>query len=201
MASKWISLAEASRILGIAPNTIRRLVERGTLPAFKIQGVAGYRFQREQVEALIQSVVVRPSRNKSTGRTQRDLLRIPSGDSLAGSAENRRRTFTLPYPALPIQSILPHTRVSRSATRIANGSAHCENPCPCGYHGDPVLECTSSLTQSGGRSASKKKPAARQVRCGPLHSRRVIGCHTCTRRFSRSITSRAVKVTGRVFPN
>ncbi len=64
MPSKWISLAEASRILGIAPNTIRRLVERGTLPAFKIQGVAGYRFQREQVEALIQPVVVGPEKKQ-----------------------------------------------------------------------------------------------------------------------------------------
>jgi excisionase family DNA binding protein len=64
MPSKWISLAEASRILGIAPNTVRRLVERGTLPAFKIQGVAGYRFQREQVEALIQLVVVGPEKKQ-----------------------------------------------------------------------------------------------------------------------------------------
>ncbi len=30
---------------------------------------------------------------------------------------------------------------------IVYRSAHCVYPCPCGYHGDPVKECTCSLTQ------------------------------------------------------
>ncbi len=71
MASRWVSLDEASRILGIAPNTVRRLVERGSLPAFKIEGVAGYRFQREELEALIHPVVIKPEKEQEHKKQSR----------------------------------------------------------------------------------------------------------------------------------
>lgn len=63
--SHWISLAEAQSILGISRNTLKKLIREGTLPAYTIEGVVGYKVKRSDVEALIKPVVVeRPKKKK-----------------------------------------------------------------------------------------------------------------------------------------
>ena len=55
---EWITMKEACELLGVAPNTIRRLVRRGVLPAYEIRGVRGYQLKRADVEGLISPVKV-----------------------------------------------------------------------------------------------------------------------------------------------
>ncbi len=46
-----------------------------------------------------------------------------------------------------MQSIPPPAQEHLTSVYTVGRIVHCENPCPCGYHGDPVKECTCSLTQ------------------------------------------------------
>lgn len=69
--SERIGIIEASRILGIAPNTVRRLVREGILPAYEVVGVKGVQFKREDVEKLLRPV--EPER--STARRKAKLNR------------------------------------------------------------------------------------------------------------------------------
>ena len=55
-ASKWVSINEACEILGITRPSIYRLVKNGILPAYRIKGVRGMKFKREDVLALIERV-------------------------------------------------------------------------------------------------------------------------------------------------
>ncbi len=49
----WLKVQDACDILGVSPNTLRRLVKEGKLQAYVIDGVRGYQFRREDVEKLI----------------------------------------------------------------------------------------------------------------------------------------------------
>jgi excisionase family DNA binding protein len=60
--SEWISLKDACELLGVAPNTIRKLIRTGVLPAYEIKGVKGYQIKRLDVEALITPVVVKTTK-------------------------------------------------------------------------------------------------------------------------------------------
>ena len=51
-SSAWLSLGEASQILGITPATLRRWVDRGEVAAFVTPG-GHRRFRRNTIEALI----------------------------------------------------------------------------------------------------------------------------------------------------
>ncbi len=62
--SEWISMKEASELLGVTTNTIRRLIRDGVLPAYEIKGVRGFQIKRADVEALITPVRVRPTKKK-----------------------------------------------------------------------------------------------------------------------------------------
>jgi excisionase family DNA binding protein len=55
----WISLKEACELLGVAPNTVRRLIRTGVLPAYEIKGVRGFQIKRADVEGLIRPVEVK----------------------------------------------------------------------------------------------------------------------------------------------
>ena len=62
--SEWITMKEACDLLGVASNTIRRLILTGVLPAYEIKGVRGYQIKRADVEALITPVKVKPEKKK-----------------------------------------------------------------------------------------------------------------------------------------
>ncbi len=62
--SEWITLKQACDILGLAPNTVRKLVRTGVLPAYEIKGVRGFQLKRSDVEALITPVKVKPEKKK-----------------------------------------------------------------------------------------------------------------------------------------
>lgn len=59
----WIGMAEAKAILGLSHNTVKKLIDQGILPGYKVPGVRGPRFHREDVEKLIQRI--EPTKPKS----------------------------------------------------------------------------------------------------------------------------------------
>lgn len=56
--SAWLKVHEACELLGVSPNTLRRLVKEGRLQAYVVDGVRGYQFRSEDVKKLI--IPVRP---------------------------------------------------------------------------------------------------------------------------------------------
>jgi excisionase family DNA binding protein len=62
--SEWITMKEACDLLGVASNTIRRLIRTGVLPAYEIKAVRGFQIKRADVEALITPVKVKPEKKK-----------------------------------------------------------------------------------------------------------------------------------------
>lgn len=65
----WIGVSEASKILGISPNTVKKLVQKGILPAYQVTGVQGLQFKREDVENLIKRVEPKPLQTKRRRKT------------------------------------------------------------------------------------------------------------------------------------
>ncbi len=62
--SEWISMKDACELLGIAHNTLRRLIDTGVLPAYEVKGVRGFQIKRADVEALITPVKVKPAKGR-----------------------------------------------------------------------------------------------------------------------------------------
>lgn len=52
---EWLSTAEAARLLGISERTLRALITRGQLPAWRWCKRARWRIQRSAVESVIRS--------------------------------------------------------------------------------------------------------------------------------------------------
>ena len=69
--SDWIGVIEASKILGIAPNTVKKLVQKGILPAYEITGVQGYQFKREDVMGMIKRVEPKPPQSRKAKKKNR----------------------------------------------------------------------------------------------------------------------------------
>lgn len=70
-ASDWIGLGEASRLLGVAPGTLRRWSDRGDVPAFTTPG-GHRRYRRASLERLLPSDrAARPSLARAGMTTSR----------------------------------------------------------------------------------------------------------------------------------
>ena len=52
----WIRTGEAADLLGISKNTLKRLVREGLLKAYRVKGVTGLQFRRQDVLALLEEV-------------------------------------------------------------------------------------------------------------------------------------------------
>ena len=52
----WINVKEACEILGISRQTLHQLVQTEFLPAYRVKGVRGLKFKREDVVKLIERV-------------------------------------------------------------------------------------------------------------------------------------------------
>lgn len=52
----WINVKEACEILGISRQTLHQLVQTEVLPAYRVKGVRGLKFKREDVLKLIERV-------------------------------------------------------------------------------------------------------------------------------------------------
>jgi len=61
---EWITMKDACELLGVAPNTIRRLIRAGVLPAYEIKGVRGFQLKRVDVESLVTRVEVKKAEKK-----------------------------------------------------------------------------------------------------------------------------------------
>lgn len=55
MAAQYLSLTQAAEILGIHPQTIRRAIARGDIPAFRV-GFGRGRIRREDLEVILRPV-------------------------------------------------------------------------------------------------------------------------------------------------
>jgi excisionase family DNA binding protein len=53
---EWLRSGEAARFLGISRNTLKRLVKKGLVKAYRIKGVTGILFKRNELAALIEEV-------------------------------------------------------------------------------------------------------------------------------------------------
>jgi excisionase family DNA binding protein len=80
-ANRWFTLGEASRTLGVTPNTLRRWADRGQIPSFTTPG-GHRRFLVTAVQALV-----------PTGRTRRPAL--------AGSSDHMARAYRRARPLAP----------------------------------------------------------------------------------------------------
>ena len=80
--SRWLSLSQASLILGITPGTLRRWVDRGQISAFTTPG-GHRRFPRAAIQALV------PSPHP----------RRPTLERLGASLERISRAYRRPQPA------------------------------------------------------------------------------------------------------
>ena len=65
MPEKLLTAEEASDLLGISEEEIKKLVEKGELPAYQIGG-RFLRFRKEQVEAVCGGIVAEISPNERT---------------------------------------------------------------------------------------------------------------------------------------
>lgn len=68
---EWIGVTDASKILGISPNTVKKLVSDGVLPGYEVTGVQGLQFKREDVEKLIRRVEVKPKTTKRSVKSKK----------------------------------------------------------------------------------------------------------------------------------
>ena len=62
--SEWLSLKETCEILALAPNTVRKLIRTGVLPAYEIKGVRGVQMKRKDVEVLRTPVKTTPVKKR-----------------------------------------------------------------------------------------------------------------------------------------
>ncbi len=67
--SEWIGVTEACRVLGISNMTLYKLVEKGTLPAYRVRGLKVMRFKRADVVGLIERVEP-PAKRKGSSRSK-----------------------------------------------------------------------------------------------------------------------------------
>jgi excisionase family DNA binding protein len=56
LTKQWLKVSEAADLIGVSKNTIRRLVRRGVLKAYQVEGVTGIQFKIEDVLALVKEV-------------------------------------------------------------------------------------------------------------------------------------------------
>ena len=100
--SPWLSLGEASRILGITPGTLRRWADHGDVAAFVTPG-GHRRFPRSTIEALLPQARSRRPRLAGIGATAERVARVyrrvkPAGRPapppwLAALSEEQRSEF------------------------------------------------------------------------------------------------------------
>lgn len=84
--SDWVSLGEASRLLGVAPGTLRRWSDSGQLPAFTTPG-GHRRYRRSSLERLLpRERQARPSLARS-GMTPGRLARVYRTEARASSRQ------------------------------------------------------------------------------------------------------------------
>ena len=62
--SDWVTLTEACEMLGVARNTLKKLIREGRVDAYTIDGVVGYKLKRQDVQALIKPVPVSGTKQK-----------------------------------------------------------------------------------------------------------------------------------------
>jgi excisionase family DNA binding protein len=83
LRSPWLSLGEASRILGITPGTLRRWADHGDVPAFVTPG-GHRRFPRSTIESLLPPTRSRRPRLAGIGATAERVARVYRGAKPAG---------------------------------------------------------------------------------------------------------------------
>jgi len=99
-SSDWVSIREASALLGVSPATLRRWEEAGKVPAFTTPG-GHRRFSRAALVARLPGVGPAPA----------DLVRL--GDTASGVAERYRRRAGRTAAAAPWLGSVPESSLAR----------------------------------------------------------------------------------------
>jgi excisionase family DNA binding protein len=103
-AQAWLTMQEASALIGISPATLRRWTDAGDLEAFVTPG-GHRRFARSSILGLLPTGARRHRGLRELGETPERLVRqfrrelkghTPPGDRLAGLDEVQRETFREP---------------------------------------------------------------------------------------------------------
>jgi excisionase family DNA binding protein len=95
LRSPWLSLGEASRILGITPGTLRRWADHGDVAAFVTPG-GHRRFPRSTIESLLPQTRSRRPRLAGIGATAERVARVYRRAKPAGRpvlSEEQRSEF------------------------------------------------------------------------------------------------------------
>lgn len=53
---RWLNVSEAADYLGVSRQTLYRLMDKGTLPYYTIEGLQGRRIEKEDLDALVKKV-------------------------------------------------------------------------------------------------------------------------------------------------
>lgn len=149
-SSSWISLGEASRLLGIAPGTLRRWADEGRIPVFTTPG-GHRRFARSTLSALLPAA-----------RTHRpSLARLgASPERMARAYRARSRTGTPGTAAAGRPWIAALTDEVRDASRargrelVALLLEHLD--APSADHAAETLRAASELAAAYGREAASQ---------------------------------------------
>ena len=70
-SAQMLTMGEAARLLGVHTNTVRKWANEGRLRAYRIGTSGDRRFQREEVELLLEEPAGAPSRESTDSTTDR----------------------------------------------------------------------------------------------------------------------------------
>jgi len=100
----WLTIHEASDLIGVSPATLRRWTESGDLEAFVTPG-GHRRFARTSIQSLLAAAGRRPGRVSDLGETTEHLVRqyrrelanpVPLADWMRDLADEEREAFREP---------------------------------------------------------------------------------------------------------
>jgi excisionase family DNA binding protein len=121
----WLSLGEASKVLGISQGTLRRWADRGQVASFTTPG-GHRRFPRAAILALIPSERVRRPQIADLGASSERIagtyrrLGLGEGDSMLGELSESERELFRERGRRMVECLIAHLDAEGPASAMAN---------------------------------------------------------------------------------